>query len=280
MAGSGRSLRASRSCLRARSSAGSPARAAGAGRCAGRALGRHRIGSAADGSPGLGRLRQVLLAPGAAWPPGALALRAVSAPLAFCAAAFALAALFRTARARFRSLRDLPQPAGFRTPAAPFRTLADSSAPPPHPSAPSPCAPALLRPLPRRAAALFRAPAFRVDGVRFCPLRFACFLAMRLIDVVSNCCIFYCLSQSKSGRRARHPHYSPPELRSRQKHDRGGLRFAWQLTIRSIHNPQGGGATGTAERSTQKPSEKMTTLNPAGRISRSAGIRASPRPLR
>ncbi len=28
-------------------------------------------------------------------------------------------------------------------------------------------------------------------------------------------------------------------------------------------NPQGGGATGTAERSAQKPSEKMTTLNPA-----------------
>lgn len=29
------------------------------------------------------------------------------------------------------------------------------------------------------------------------------------------------------------------------------------------NNPQGGGATGTVERSSQKPSEKMTTLNPA-----------------
>jgi hypothetical protein len=27
--------------------------------------------------------------------------------------------------------------------------------------------------------------------------------------------------------------YSPPELKYRQKHDRGGLRFAWQQTIRS-----------------------------------------------
>src|SRR5262245_23132796 len=35
-------------------------------------------------------------------------------------------------------------------------------------------------------------------------------------------------------------------------------------TDNQLHtNPQGGGATGTAERSTQKPSEKMTTLNPA-----------------
>src|SRR6185436_10560675 len=49
-----------------------PARAAGAGGCAGRALGRHWIGPAEDGSSGLRCLRQLLLAPGAAWPPGAL----------------------------------------------------------------------------------------------------------------------------------------------------------------------------------------------------------------
>ena len=56
--------------------------------------------------------------------------------------------------------------------------------------------------------------------------------------------------------------YSPPELRSRQSTtEEDPLRMA---TDNSQHdNPQGGGATGTVERSSQKPAEKMTPLNAA-----------------
>ena len=118
-----------------------PARAAGAGGRAGRALGRHRIGPAADGSSGL----------------------RASAPAparARCRLAAGCSSLRGRLAAASRPLRTLSHPR--RT----LRTASHPSAPLPHPSAPLPH-PSAPPPHPSRRA--FRRGVFRSASRRFGP---------------------------------------------------------------------------------------------------------------
>ena len=176
----------------------------------------------ASGWSGRGRVRpvsgvwaSVLLAPGAAWPPGALR----RGPL--CGAARPAWRRFAPASHACRALRA-PFAAPFaRRPAQPSRTARRAASGTGRAQllralSAGPCRAARLGAgaspapaLPRRCRGpAFAAPAFRVDGRPFLPpCVFACFLAMALdLTDVPNCCIFYCLSQSKAVDGARQPH--------------------------------------------------------------------------
>jgi hypothetical protein len=96
---------------------------------------------------------------------------------------------------------------------------------------------------PVRAAARAPAPALRFDGVDFCPrdlpldpdflvlFFFAILMPLKMVSGFDRWPLTVVSSIAYRNHKRRK--YSPPELKYRQKHDRGGLGFAWQQTIRS-----------------------------------------------